>query len=94
VQNVPDCLYDFVENIRPTLKVDNEPFTWDGHEYLIEPYRALADTREESPEGLKMVLQCGAQVGKTVFGFLFWCGWPSASGENTSATSCRTRQWL
>ena len=71
VKNVPDCLYNFVENIRPTLKVDNEPFTWEGHEYLIEPYRAMAVTGDENPEGLKMVLQCGAQVGKTIFGFLF-----------------------
>ena len=71
VKNVPNRLYDFVENIRPTLKVDNEPFTWEGHEYLIEPYRAMAVTGDENPEGLKMVLQCGAQVGKTVFGFLF-----------------------
>lgn len=71
VKNVPDCLFDFVEQIRPTLKVDNEPFTWEGHEYLIEPYRAMAVTGDHNPEGLKMVLQCGAQVGKTVFGFMF-----------------------
>ena len=73
-QNVPNCLYDFVESIRPTLKVDNEPFTWDGHEYLIEPYKAMAVTGDHNEDGLQVVLQCGAQVGKTVFGFttLVW----------------------
>lgn len=69
-QNVPDDLYTFVEGMRPTLKVDNEPFVWEGHEYLIEPYKAMAVSGKENLDGHKMVLMCGAQVGKTVFGFL------------------------
>lgn len=68
--NVPDNLFDFIESIRPTLKVDNEPFTWVGHEYLIEPYKAMRVTGDHNLEGFSMVLMCGAQVGKTIFGFL------------------------
>lgn len=68
--NVPNDLYTFVEQIRPTLKVDNEPFTWTGHEYLIEPYQAMRVDGDENLAGHNMVLMCGAQVGKTVFGFL------------------------
>ncbi len=70
-RNVPDNLFDFVESIRPTLLVDNEPFTWTGHEYLIEPYKAMAVTGDHNPEGLSVVLETGAQVGKTTMGFLF-----------------------
>ena len=50
--------------------MDNYPFTWEGHEYLIEPYKAVKFDGLESIEGFEMVLMCGAQVGKTVFGFL------------------------
>lgn len=69
-QNVPNNLYDFVEKIKPTLRVDNEPFTWEGHEYLIEPYKAMQVSGQHNLDGLKAVWMCGAQVGKTVGGFL------------------------
>lgn len=69
-RNAPNDLYAFVESIRPTLKVDNEPFTWTGHEYLIEPYKAFAIKGDHSEEGLSVVLETGAQIGKTIFGFL------------------------
>lgn len=69
-KNVPDNLFDFVERIRPTLKVDNEPFTWEGHEYLIEPYKAFNLQGESSEEGLEVVWECGAQVGKSIAGFM------------------------
>ncbi|KAA0888714.1 phage terminase large subunit family protein [Oryzomonas rubra] len=69
-KDVPNSLYELVEKIRRTLKVDNEPFTWEGHEYLIEPYKAMQVTGDHDLNGLKMVLMCGAQVGKTIFGFL------------------------
>lgn len=69
-RNAPDDLFSFVEQIRPTLKVDNEPFTWEGHEYLLEPYKAFRLTGDKSEEGLQAVWMCGAQVGKTIGGFL------------------------
>jgi ferredoxin len=69
-RNVPNDLYTFVESLRSTLRVDNEPFEWEGHEYLIEPYKAMAVTGEKSDNGLKYVMMKGAQVGATVFGFL------------------------
>jgi hypothetical protein len=69
-RNAPNDLYSFVEKIRPTLKVDNEPFTWIGHEYLIEPYKAFRITGDHSEEGLQAVWMCGAQVGKTIGGFM------------------------
>lgn len=69
-RNAPNDLYTFVESIKPTLQVDNEPFTWSGHEYLMEPYRALKITGDHSEEGLQAVWMCGAQVGKTIGGFL------------------------
>jgi hypothetical protein len=70
-KNIPDNLYDFVEQLRQDgLKVDNYPFTWEGHEYLIEPYKAVRFDGLENEDGFEMVLMCGAQVGKTVFGFL------------------------
>ena len=70
VKNCPNSLFDFVETIRPTLKVDNEPFTYVGHEYLIDAYKDFAVTGDNSEEGLKCVWMCGAQVGKSVSGFL------------------------
>lgn len=70
-RNVATNLYDFVEKIRPTLRVDNEPFTWTGHEYLIAPYKSMAVTGDRNPEGLRVVLETGAQIGKTTMGFLF-----------------------
>jgi uncharacterized C2H2 Zn-finger protein len=69
-RNVPNSLYEFVEKIRPTLRVDNEPFTWDGHEYLLEPYQAFRLTGDRNQEGLSAVWMCGAQVGKTIGGFM------------------------
>jgi hypothetical protein len=72
-KNAPDNLYDFVEMIRATLRVDNEPFTWTGHEYLLEPYKAFQlhpDKEGRNEDGLSAVWMCGAQVGKTIGGFL------------------------
>lgn len=69
-RTAPDNLFTFVESTRPTLKVDNEPFTWTGHEYLIEPYKAFQLTGDQNEEGLSAVWMCGAQVGKTIGGFL------------------------
>lgn len=69
-QKAPNDLYSFVENIRNTLRVDNEPFTWEGHEYLIEPYKAFQLTGDRNEDGLSAVWMCGAQVGKTIGGFL------------------------
>ncbi len=69
-RNAPDDLFSFVEKIKPTLRVDNEPFTWEGHEYLLEPYKAFKLTGDKSEEGLQVVWMCGAQVGKTIGGFL------------------------
>jgi len=71
VKNCPDNLYDFVNKIIGTLLVDNEPFTFDhGHEYLIEPYKAVAARGKHDDEGDRVVLMCGAQVGKTVMAML------------------------
>lgn len=71
VKHCPDNLYDFVNKIGGTLKVDNEPFTFGhGHEYLIEPYKAVRFNGRQSDEGGGNVLMCGAQVGKTVFAML------------------------
>ena len=69
-RNAPNNLYDFVEMIRSTLKVDNEPFTWEGHEYLLEPYKAFQLTGDRNEDGLSVTWMCGAQVGKTIGGFL------------------------
>ena len=70
-KNVPDNLYDFIENLRRGgLKVDNYLFMWDGHEYMIEPCKAVKFKGLENLEGFVLVLMCGAQVGKTVFCFL------------------------
>lgn len=69
--NVPDSLFDFVEKLRCNgLKVDNEPFTWDGHEYWLEPYKAMRVTGDRNDEGFEFSVIKGAQVGATIFGFL------------------------
>lgn len=80
VKNCPNNLYDFVQLIIATLKVDNEPFTFGkGHEYLIEPYKSVRADGKEKEDGDTTVLMCGAQVGKTVMAMLtaVWmaCWW-------------------
>lgn len=71
-RDLPDNLYDFTNVLRAQgLTVDNEPFRWDGHEYLIAPYKALRLDGHEKEEGDTHVWECGAQIGKTVGGFLW-----------------------
>lgn len=70
-QDVPDSLFEFVERLRRQgLKVDNEPFTWEGHEYWVEPYQAMRVHGDRSDEGFEFSAIKGAQVGATIFGFL------------------------
>lgn len=80
VRHCPPNLHDFIQKIIGTLKVDNEPFHFDrGHEYLIEPYKAIAAEGHEKDDGDGVVLMCGAQVGKTVMAMMaeIWmaCYW-------------------
>lgn len=70
VVNCPDSLHDFINKLIATLCVDNEPFTWDGHEYLIEPYKAVHVIGDKNEEGHSVVLMTGAQIGKTVMAML------------------------
>lgn len=64
-------LFQFAEYLRKRgLKVDNNPFEWKGHEYLIKPYQDFRIVDEQKIEGDTFVWQCGAQVGKTIGGFL------------------------
>ena len=71
VKNCPNNLYDFLLKIIGTLKVDNEPFTFDhGHEYLVEPYRSVRITDRYDTEGQRVSMMCGAQVGKTVMAMM------------------------
>jgi hypothetical protein len=69
VKNCPDDLHSFVEMLMP-LMVDNEPFTWEGHEYLIEPYKAFNFPEEKNEDGKAFVWMCGAQVGKSIAAML------------------------
>lgn len=68
-RDMPDNLYDFVNRF-PGLKVDNQPFTWEGHEYLIEPYKSFRFEGKEKIEGDGWDLMCGAQTGKSIFAML------------------------
>lgn len=70
IRNCPNSLYEFVNNMLGVLKVDNEPFTWEAHEYLIEPYKAIHVTGDRNEEGHAVVLQTGAQIGKTVLAMM------------------------
>lgn len=70
VKNCPDSLEEFVNRMMGILKVDNELFTWVGHEYLIEPYRAVHVVGDRNEEGHAVTLMTGAQVGKTVMAML------------------------
>lgn len=57
----------------PTLKVDNEPFTFEegGHEYLIEPYKSIASGGvRKNAVGRQVIMMTGAQIGKTVLAML------------------------
>jgi len=73
-KDCPDNLYGFVErliHLNGELLVDNEPFTWVGHEYLIEPYKSLKLDGHEKEEGDSHAWMCGAQVGKSIAAMLF-----------------------
>lgn len=77
-RDCPDNLFELVEKLMPTpLLVDNEPFTWRGHEYLVQPYKDLSvagyrpDIPPDELEHHSFVWMCGAQVGKSVAAMLF-----------------------
>ncbi len=64
-------LFEFAEVLRRKgLLVDNRPFKWKGHSYLIDPYRSIEIVGQESEHGAEFVWMCGAQVGKTIAGFI------------------------
>ena len=69
-KNCPDNLFDYVQALMPGLLVDNEKFTWEGHEYLIDPYKAIRFDGHRKEDGDAWVWMCGAQVGKSVAAML------------------------
>lgn len=68
-RDMPDNLFDFVNRF-PSLRVDNQPFTFEGHEYLIEPYKSFRFDGREKIEGAGWDIMSGAQTGKSIFAML------------------------
>lgn len=71
-RDMPNNLFDFVERLRRNgLLVDGQPFDWEGHRYLVEPYKSMRLTGYSNLDGAEFVWMTGAQVGKSIAAMLW-----------------------